>query len=79
MLILDVVRVCEVGAGATGAGGGGASASTPASLKVVVLSGDTAGDSANLAEDLLDQVLKCAGGGREPVGRVGRLLRKSCR
>jgi len=78
MLILDL-RLCEVDSGLVGAGVGGASALTPASLKVAVVSGDTAGDSANLAEERLDQVLKCAGGGREPVGRVGRLFRKSCR
>jgi hypothetical protein len=75
MLILDFVRLCEVGSGAVGGG----PTSTPASLKVEFVSGDAAGDSTNLAEDLLDQVLKWAGGGREPVGRVGRLVRSSCR
>lgn len=44
------------------------------------MKGDTAGESVAFMEDvLLDQVLKCAGGGREPTGRVGRLLRRSCR
>jgi hypothetical protein len=79
MLMLEVVRVCELDSGELGEGICGVSASTPASLKVADVRGDMAGESANLAEDLLDQVLKCAGGGREPVGRVGLLLRRSCR
>lgn len=78
MLILDVVRLCERGAGA-GAGGAGGSTAAPVSAKVAAVNGDTTGDSENRAEVRLDQVLKCAGGGREPVGRVGRLLRRSCK
>jgi hypothetical protein len=56
-----------------------ASTSTPASLKVGWEKGEVAGVSTNLAEALLDQVLKWAGGGRDPVGRAGRLLRRSCK
>lgn len=76
MLMLDVVRRCGLDSGAVV---GAASTSTPASLKVGCESGEMAGVSTNLAEVLLDQVLKCAGGGREPVGRAGRLFRKSCK
>jgi hypothetical protein len=74
MLMLDVVRVCEVDSGGLGAGVGGVSASTPASLKVADVRGDTAGESANLAEDLLDQVLKCAGAGRSRWPIVAEIL-----
>jgi hypothetical protein len=77
ILMLDVVRRCNLGSG--GVGAGGASALAPACSKVAYESGDTAGGSENLCEALLDQVLKCAGGGREPVGRAGRLMRRLCR
>ena len=57
---------------------GRASASAPGSVKVRC-SGDMAGESEMRLLVLLDQVLKCAGGGRDPVGRAGRLVRRSCR
>jgi hypothetical protein len=50
-----------------------------ASLEATGVGGGAEGDSVMRGEDLLDHVLKCAGGGREPTGRVGRLLRRSCR
>jgi hypothetical protein len=78
MLIFDVVRLW-VRWFCSGAVCGGASTSTPASLKVGWENGDTAGVSENLDDVLLDHVLKCAGGGREPTGLVGRFDRRSWR
>lgn len=77
--MLELVRWCDLDSGATAATSGGVSTLAPASSNVECVRGETAGESANLADDLLDHVLKCAGGGREPVGRAGRLERKSCK
>jgi hypothetical protein len=69
-----------MGAGAgAGVDCGAGSTSTPASLEVGWEKVEVAGVSTSLAEALLDQVLKWAGGGRDPVGRAGRLLRRSCK
>ena len=78
MLMLEVVRRCDLASAAEG-GREAVSVSTPASSKVATDNGEGAGESANLTEFLLDRLLKWAGGGREPVGRAGRLERRSCR
>jgi hypothetical protein len=75
MLIFDVVRVCDFGSCGVD---GRASTSTTGSVKVRC-SDDTFCESLMRLFDLLDQVLKCAGAGRAPVGRAGRFVRKSCR
>jgi hypothetical protein len=73
MLIFDVLRVCDFGSWEVD---GRASTSATGSVKVRC-SGDTAADSESRGPDLLDQVLKWAGAGRAPVGRAGRLVRRS--
>jgi len=84
MLMLDVVLWCnldsDMGKDANaGVDCGVGSTSTPASLEVEWEKVEVADLSTNFAEALLDQVLKWAGGGRDPVGRAGRLLRRSCK
>lgn len=82
MLMSDLVRWCDFDSVDVD-GCSGASTISSAGSAVVCESGETTGESENLEEDLLDHVLKCAGGGRlprtEPVGRIGRLERRSCR
>jgi hypothetical protein len=75
MLMFDVVRMCDFGSFEME---GRASASTTGSVKVRC-SDDTLCESLMRLFDLLDQVLKCAGAGRAPVGRAGRFVRKSFR
>jgi hypothetical protein len=84
MLICDVVLWCDLDSGVGPDADAAAdcdmgSTLTPASLKVGWEKEEVAGVSTNLEEALLDQVLKWAGGGRDPVGRAGRLLRRSCK
>ena len=82
MLMFESVRRCDFDSADEG-GRAGASTFESVSSAVGCASGDATGESENLAADLLDQVLKCAGGGRlprtEPVGRTGRFERRSCR
>jgi hypothetical protein len=75
MLMFDVVRACDLGSWEVA---GRASTSAIGSVNVRC-NGDVAGASESRGPDRLDQVLKCAGGGRDPVGRAGRLVRRSCR
>jgi hypothetical protein len=75
ILMVDVRRECELGSCEEA---GRASMLATGSVKVRS-SGGSAGEPAIPDPDLLDQVLKCAGGGRDPVGRAGRLVRRSCR
>ena len=82
MLMLESVRRCDLDSvDVDGRGGGSVLGSVSSTIGCV--RGETTGESENLAEARLDQVLKCAGGGRlprtEPVGRTGRLERRSCR
>lgn len=70
-----VVCVCDFGSWEVD---GRTSGSTTGSVKVRC-SGDTTGESAMRLFVLLDHVLKCAGAGRAPVGRAGRLVRRSWR
>lgn len=69
---LELPRRSSCGVGATG---GCASAFTSVSL--AAWSEAIVGMSCIREFSLLDHVLKCAGGGREPVGRAGRLVRRS--
>jgi hypothetical protein len=75
MLMVDVLRECELGSCEEA---GRASTLTTGSVNVRC-SGVSVEESDSPGPDLLDQVLKCAGGGRDPVGRAGRLVRRSCR
>jgi hypothetical protein len=75
MLMFDVLRECDLGSCEVA---GWTSVSAAGSVKVRCREATVgAGESDSRGPDLLDHVLKCAGGGRDPVGRAGRLVRRS--
>jgi hypothetical protein len=75
MLMVDVLRECALGSCELA---GRASTLATGSVNVRC-SGGSARESVGGGPDLLDQVLKCEGSGRAPVGRAGRLVRRSAR
>lgn len=74
MLMLDVLREWDLGSWEVAG-----RASTSTGSVNARCNEETVGESESRGPDLLDQVLKCAGGGREPPGRAGRLVRRSWR
>lgn len=76
MVIAEVLRVCVWDSAF--AVEGRTSVSTTESVKAR-WRGCMSDESEKREPALLDQVLKCAGGGRDPVGRGGRFVRRSWR
>jgi hypothetical protein len=76
MLMVDVVLECELVCSCEVDGRASTSATGSVNVRC---NGDTTGESESRGPDLLDHVLKCAGAGRAPVGRAGRLVRRSWR
>jgi len=75
ILSFDGVRLCRLGS-CEEAGRASASAAGSAKVRCSVA---TVCESDMRLLALFDHVLKCAGAGRAPVGRAGRLVRRSCR
>lgn len=76
MLLSDVLRLCAFGSGVDW---GATSTETRASFTVDGVIGDLTGDSEGILRSIDVRVDHVLGGGRDPTGRVGRLLRRSCK